>query len=237
MSIAALADTAPDWAELRLVDGRQAEIDAVLTRSSGAFTRLFELVVIHLAHEVKVFERVSGKMLPTSCPDRHINDDGSFCLGLRAGEGIARETAEAWWRKLHGFLLCQETAAESGLWPAGAQISHGEAGEIELRAEAAADTLGLLHAYREAVEFDIGPIAASLFKINRATGLLRNGRSACLCGRKDKRNNTLLRRDCHRLSCPIVLEHERRAAAERFWRSMQGRPCCGTMRECPLKRT
>ncbi|RTM14419.1 MAG: hypothetical protein E6R08_02440 [Nevskiaceae bacterium] len=236
MSIAALAATAPGWAELRQVDGRQADIDAVVTRSSGAFTRVFELVVIHLAREVKVFERLRGQTLPTSCPDRHINDDGSFCLGLRAGEGITLETAVAWWKKLHNFLLCQETATESGWWPAGAQISHGEAGEIELRAEAVSASLGLLQAYREAVEFDTGLIAAGLSKINRSNGLLRNGRSVCLCGRKDKRGNPLLRRECHSFGCPIVLEFERRAAADRFWRSMQGRPCCRTMRDCPLRR-
>lgn len=236
MSIAALADTAPDWAELRRVDGRQADIDAVVTRSSGAFTRVFELVVVHLADEVKVFERARGTILPLSCPDRHINDDGSFCLGLRAGEGITGGTAAAWWKKLHSFLLCQETAAESGLWPSGAQISHGEAGEIELRAESAAVGLGLLAAYRDAVAFDIGPIAAGVSKINKATGLLRNGRGACLCGRTDRRGHAFLRRDCHRFGCPIVLEYERRAAVDRFWFSMQGQPCCGTMRECRLKR-
>jgi hypothetical protein len=173
--------------------------------------------------------------LPSSCPDRHINDDGSFCLGLRAGEGITAGTAAAWWTKLRSFLLCQETAAESGLWPAGSQISHGEAGDIELRAEGEASRLGLLQVYREAVEFDIGPIAAGVSKINKATGLLRNGRSACLCGRTDRRGNALLRRECHRLGCPIVFEYQRRAAVDRFWLSMQGRPCCGTMRHCPLK--
>jgi hypothetical protein len=71
------------------------------------------------------------------CPG-HINNDGLFCLGLRAGEGITVGTAAAWRTKLHSFLHCQETAAESGLWPAGTQISHGEAGDIELRAESAA---------------------------------------------------------------------------------------------------
>jgi hypothetical protein len=110
MAIAALAKTAPDWAEFRQVDAREAGVDAIGSRRSGAFTRVFELSIIHLAHGVKVFERITKKTLPEFCPERHINDDGSFCLGLRAGEGITEETARAWWAKLHAFLLCQETA-------------------------------------------------------------------------------------------------------------------------------
>jgi hypothetical protein len=34
----------------------------------------------------------------------------------------------------------------------------------------------------------------------------------------------------------IVLEYERRTATDRFWLSMADRRCCGTMRECRLKR-
>lgn len=81
------------------------------------------------------------------------------------------------------FILCQETAAEAGFWPGEPQLSHGEAGEIELAAERAAEQLGLESVYREAVAFGTGPIASGLAKINEKTGLLRNGRSACICGR------------------------------------------------------
>jgi hypothetical protein len=235
MAIASLAKTAPDWVEFRQVDGREADIDAVGVRRSGAFTRLFELSVMHLAHEVKVYERAAKRKLPVFCAERHINGDGSFCLGLRAGEGITVESAPAWWAKLHAFLLCQETATESGLWPTEAELSHGEGGEIELLAERAANETGLQSSYREAVQFDTGTVASGLARINSATRLLRNGRSACICGRTNRTGKVLLRRDCHRLGCPIVLEYERRAAVDRFWRSMRNQQCCGTMRNCPLR--
>jgi hypothetical protein len=214
---------------------REARLNAVLVRSSGAFTRLFELKVVHHDREVRAFERKIGETLPMFCPERHINSDGSFCLGLRAGEGLTDETAPAWWKKLQAFLLWLETAAESGLWPAEAQISHGVAGETELSAERAANEIGVYSAYREAVEFDAGLIAASLSKINQATGLLRNGRSRCVCGRKNRRENDLLRRECHRRGCPIVLEHRRRAEVAEFWHSIRDKPCCGTMQDCPLR--
>jgi hypothetical protein len=235
MAIAALAKTAPDWVEFRQVDARAADVDAIGSRRSGAFTRVFELSIIHLAHEVKVFERTTKKTLPEFCPERHINGDGSFCLGLRAGEGITEETARAWWAKLHAFLLCQETATESGLWPTEAELLHGDAGEIELLAERAAAEIGLRSAYRQAVQFDTGPVASGLAKINATTRLLRNGRSACICGRTNRAGKTLLRRDCHHLGCPIVLEYERRAAIDRFWMALRSQPCCGTMRNCPLQ--
>jgi hypothetical protein len=134
----------------------------------------------------------------------------------------------------------KETAAETGFWPSEAQLSHGEAGEVELAAENAADQLGLRAIYREAVAFDTGLIASGLNKIDAKTGKLRNGRSACVCGRTDRRGRILLRRDCHQvgLGCPIALEHRRRVMVARYWRGLRGQViCCGTMRECPLRET
>jgi hypothetical protein len=188
--------------------------------------------LLHLGDDVRVSEREIGNTLPACCPERHINPDGSFCTGLRAGEGITAETAPAWWDKLHAFALCQETATETGFWPSEAQLSHGEAGEVELAAENDADQLGLRAAYREAVAFDTGLIASGLTKINAKTRLLRNGRSACICGRTDRQGRILLRRDCHSsgLGCPIVFEHRRRVMVDEYWSSLRSHvTCCGTM--------
>jgi hypothetical protein len=240
MSLAALAACCPTWADFWSIDAREAAVDIVAVRTSKTFTRLFELKLLHLGEAVTVSEREIGSSLPACCPERHINPDGSFCIGLHAGEGITAETAPAWWDKLHAFALCQETAAETGFWPSEAQLSHGEAGEVELAAENAADQLGLRAVYREAVAFDTGLIATGLSKVDAKTGMLRNGRSACVCGRTDRRGRILLRRDCHRsgFGCPIGLEHRRRVMVERYWRSLRGHvACCGTMQECPLRKT
>ena len=107
--------------------------------------------------------------------------------------------------KLHAFILLQETAAETGLWPSRAQLSHGDGADIELAAEVAAEQIGVLEVYREAVAFNTGPIVVALAKINQTSGLLRNGRSRCLCGRADRQGRPLLRR--------IVIV----AAARLFW--------------------
>jgi hypothetical protein len=235
MSLSALARCCPTWAEFRPVHAFEAEVDVVATRWSGAFTRVFELTVVETAGEITVSERPVGNALPACCPDRHINPGGTYCLGLRAGEGISDRTAPAWWVKLHAFILWQETATETGLWPSEAQLSHGDGGEVELAAEIAAGQIGVLASYREAVAFNTGPIVAALAKINHASGLLRNGRSRCLCGRTDRQGRPLLRRECHRRGCPIVLEHKRRVEVANFWRHMGGQTCCGTMQNCPLK--
>lgn len=58
-------------------------------------------------------------------------------------------------------------------------------GEVELAAERTADQLGLKSDYRETVLFGTGRMASGLAKVNQQTGLLRNGRSACICGRTD----------------------------------------------------
>ena len=238
MSLDVLARCCPTWAEFRSVHAREAEIDVVAVRSSKAFTRVFHLRAVSLGGEIIVSERSVGSTLPACCPERHINRGGSFCIGLRAGEGITDETAPAWWTKLHAFTLWQETAEETGFWPSEAQLSHGEAGEMELAAENAADQLGLRAPYREAVAFDTGVIAFGVRRINAKTGMLRNGRSACVCGRTDRRGRPLLRRDCHDngLGCPIIFEHRRRILVNDFWRTLRGQvACCGTMRECPLR--
>lgn len=239
MSLAALAACCPTWADFRPIGEREAAVDMVALRTSKTFTRLFELRLLHLRDVITVSERKIGGTLPTCCPERHINPDGTFCTGLRSGQGITAETAPAWWDKLHAFALCQETAGETGFWPSEAQLSHGEAGEVELMAENAADQLGLRAAYREAVAFNTGIIASGVTKVDAKTGTLRNGRSACVCGRTDRRGRILLRRDCHRigLGCPIALEYRRRLMVELYWRSLRGHvTCCGTMQECPLRK-
>src|SRR5580704_18127336 len=112
MSLAALARCCPTWAEFRSVHAFEAQVDVFATRISGALTRVFELKVVQDSELIEVFERQVGNRLPACCPERHINPDGSFCIGLRAGEGITDKTAPAWWGKLLAFVLLQETAAE-----------------------------------------------------------------------------------------------------------------------------
>jgi hypothetical protein len=231
--IETIASAVPDWADLTRVHVNEISVDAVAVRASGKLSRLYTLTVAYDGKEVLARERNEGKLLPGFCPERHLNAGGTFCLGLNAGRGIGDATAPAWWEKLKSFLLCQDTASETGVWPEYAQMSHGDAGEIEATAEQVAKSMGLLDDFHHAVRSDAGPIAASLYKV-RPTGQLRNGRSVCLCGRTDKMGRPILRRECHKLGCPMELEFARRQETKRFWDAAQGRPCCRSMKDCPL---
>jgi hypothetical protein len=233
--IESITRAAPDWADVTRVHVNEINVDAVAVRSSGSLSRLYTLTVTYDSLEVLARERIEGKLLPDFCPQRHINLGGTFCLGLNAGQAIGDDNAPAWWEKLRLFLVCQDTASETGAWPDYAQMSHGAAGEIEARAEQVAQSIGKLDEFRLAVRFNAGPIAACLHKV-RSTGRLRNGRSACLCGRVDGKGRPLLRRQCHDEGCPIEFEFVRRLETDKFWESMQGRRCCGSMSECLLSR-
>jgi hypothetical protein len=169
------------------------------------------------------------------CPDRHINDDGLFCLGLRAGEGITVGTAAAWWSEAALFSALSGNGCRKRVMarrhPDIAWRSRGHRASRRERCCRPGLAAGLPRGGRVRHRSHCGGVS----KIKKETGLLRNVRSACPCGRTDGRGNALLRRECHRLGCPIVFEYERRDAVDRFWLSMQGRPCCGTMRQCQLK--
>lgn len=188
---------------------------------------------------IEVRESPSGPLLPKFCPQRHMNEDGTFCLGLNAGSAIADPTkAEAWWKKLGVFLTCQDTAAETGDWPPKIEISHGRAGETEIQAENVAEELGMLPEYQMAVREDRGPIAEAVRRIRKSTGRVVNGRAACICGRTNKRGELKLRRQCWKANdlCLPIMEALRRRQEKDFWKLLIGKqPCCGTMNDCPLK--
>jgi len=167
-----------------------------------------------------------------------MNADGTFCLGFKADNFVvAPPNAKAWWIKLSVFLTCQETAFESRGWPPNIEVSHGRAGEIEVKAELVAEGLGALEAYQLAVREDSGPIAMAVRRIRKSTGQLINGRAVCVCGRKHKRGWIRLRRQCWRANDPCLplMEAQRRLEEQRFWKALKGKQqCCGTMDDCPL---
>jgi Prokaryotic E2 domain/Cysteine-rich domain, C-terminal to E2 domain len=209
-------------------------------RSSGRSTRRYDLAVREIAGKLEVREN-GGSLLPRHCPQRHINNDGSFCVGLRAGEGICDAiTARQWWDKLQLFLICQETAHETGDWPRYAELSHGAAGEYQCRAEEVAEELGAIDRYRDALHNNAGCIATVARRIDPTTLRPRNGRAACVCGRVDHRGRVRLRRKCWKaqFTCSAVPEFQRRKALDEFWSSFgQKAQCCGTMLHCPLRPT
>jgi E2 ubiquitin ligase family protein len=230
----------PPWATISSWDQINFICHAQPARGSGKLTRAYDLVItIGNDRRVTVKEHSQNRLLPTSCPQRHINDSGTFCIGLRAETSVVDESsAKAWWQNLEIFLTCQETAEESGLWPPELQLSHGDAADFQVAAEQLAKKIGQEKAYQIAVAYDEGMIAELSKRVSRLTGRLSKKREACVCGYTE--NGRPKRRwQCARDNNPClpVLEARRRRAEASFWRQREAKfSCCETMKICPLKK-
>lgn len=113
-------------------------------RSSGA--RYDFILQVEVREYVVTAREAAGGQLPSFCPDRHINSDGSFCLGWgpTSPSTVADPaSAERWWIMVIRFLRLQVTADETRKWINGNNDwAHGDAAEHQARAEAAAEALG-----------------------------------------------------------------------------------------------
>lgn len=177
---------------------------------SGRRGRIYHLQV-EFAPSVTVREDSAyARLLPVTCPERHINSDGTFCLGL------GPVSSANFWAALRSYLVCQDYAASRRRWPPNRWLSHGvQAAELQLLAEAYAAEAGVGERYRRALEFRTGCLAGDLATPER--GENDTPRRAALIGL-------------------IHSELARREAEESFTRSchMWGRRCCRTMTRCPL---
>ncbi len=237
----ALENTIPSWCSFTSSRSNSLIVKAQAIQGSGRPTRSYDLM-IKCDKKMRVIVReFEPKHLPKECPTRHIERDSSWCLGLRAGEQITDfEGATSWWRKLRVFILLQETAINCEFWPPEAEMSHGDAGDIQADAEELAHARGMDTEFRDAL-FDRGPIHRNLRLIRRRSSLsdsLINGRANCVCNSTDKRERLKLRRECHADGdeCLIRLEVRRLREEQIFIETLKGRGfnCCGTMKKCPF---
>lgn len=193
--------------------------------------------------------------LPAFCPERHINDDGSFCLGWQEVDDLGvrdGETAHAWWARLVRFLSLQERAAHRRRWPDDRAWPHGGAARHQHRAEGAATRLGPSYVA------DLAARRLQVVRKGRGAGgaglrIMRdrrrvyavwedarrpvNLRRACLCPRGQHPIPTVLRSCMDHAEAAVELAmalRDRDRAEAEFWARLRGRPCCGTMDGCPL---
>ena len=183
---------------------------------------LFESPVPVNRRTIFVFEKEPRK-LPGFCPERHINLDGSFCLGLPEGDSdeiVSSTAADRWWAKLRGFLRLQVIASAVRRWPDDCSWPHGDAGLIESELEIA--RLGLP---QQVVAFARNTAISS-----SKPGRLHANRNMCPCG-----SGKRIRR-CHEQSLVRLVElagmRDRELA--KYWLSVKERPCCQTMDGCRL---
>ena len=148
-----------------------------------------------------------------------------------------RTGAKAWWKKLEVFLACQETAEEMHEWPAAFELSHGDAGEVQLVAEQLAHRLGRTSEYRAVMKAQSGPIAELASNVNSRTGRPEASGDPCTCGWEDASGTLKTRAQCNQDNdpCLVALEAKRRSSEAAFWSAYRGTPCCKTIADCPLR--
>jgi hypothetical protein len=234
-----LRQTVPDWFNVTRSVSGIIEGHALIVVVNGVGRTVADLRITSPAGSVSVSEAVLGNVFPSRCSERHIQWDGSFCIGYRAGINIVTvDEAVVWWGLLEQFLRLQRVASRTRLWPVRQAIAHGDAGHHHLSALEAARELGLEEDYFEMLEVEPKWFSGRFPKLNKESDRLLNGRLPCPtgCMRKEK---PILRRDCTKTEVVCRLLHQerlRRKKEQEFWESQRlaGVKCCGTIDNCPL---
>jgi hypothetical protein len=236
-----LVRAAPAWFETR----RSTTVEIVgVARVPGTpwSTNGVELRISAPGGRVEAGETVPGTRLPARCPERHVQGDRTFCLGLRRPTIDTSEVAEVWWDQLRQYLRCQAIAVRTGVWPPAHALDHGEAGVHHERALALAEEAGLSEDYATAWLGEPSWITDPDLRIIDRRGDPINGRAPCPrgCRRRASRNAPVPRRKCPRraqLAALVHAERLRREALEDYWRIVlaDGTTCCRTMRACPIR--
>jgi hypothetical protein len=232
----------------------EAHFELTVDLHDGSST-VYQLLVTAKEQFLTVKERVP-EFLPAFCPQRHINYSGSFCLGWGLDEDLSvtcRESARAWWSRLHRFLGLQVRAANKKVWP-GEEWAHGSTAAIfQQSAEQAASKLGpifinalkqgRLNVVRKNKGGSRGPLL-QLFMEQRhlcsvwgGLKMVANKRQSCICAPVPFKRNRRMRscNDHADLIKILVLSiHEQEIAVKEFWNLFEGQTCCGTMKNCPL---
>lgn len=235
-----LADAAPAWFTVDTADRQtligRAQVPKTPWATTGLHLRIFG------DPKPKVGEKAPGSDLPARCPERHIQFDQTFCLGLRYIDVRSEREASQWWEQLRQFIACQGVAERTGIWPPGHALDHGDAGKHHERALALAAEAGVDEEYAAARLNEPSWLTDPKLHLFDKKGTPINGRAVCPrgCRRRARgRQVQILRTDCPKrklLAGLAFTERRRRKALAEYWRQVvnEGTRCCRTMRSCPL---
>lgn len=254
---------------LQLIASAAADFGAQTEEQSGSmgiFTlplKLSDGSVLTYRLEVNVTDRgvtvreVTPHHLPSFCPPRHINPNGTFCLYWSehgSYEVNSAEDATNWWAMLWKYLTLQARAEKKRRWPNNEEWAHGDAALHQQKAMAAAARLGPL--FSSALD-DLaivvrrqpkrrtsqGPTLQVLvhgrhvYSVWLNSGKVVNRKQRCFCG------SSGLKKPCRLRSCQghaedaaeLALKLKSWQEAEiAFWDTFKDKNCCGTCDNCPL---
>lgn len=236
-----LAATAPAWFEIGST--KPNELVGLARSPKTSWARAGLRLRVSGSPVPSVEEEKIGTQLPSFCPERHINGDGTFCLGLPAPSVRDVLDAEQWWNQLGQFLRCQTVAARTKIWPPAYALDHGDAGSHHKLAEELAEQAGISAEYQAARLGERIWITDPKIKLHNPKGDPINGRAPCPRGCRKKargRMVRIVRVDCaHRKELTSIAFHEKKRQEKlaEFWKAViaKGAKCCGSMPNCPLK--
>lgn len=234
-----LTETCPSWFTITESSGGEIQGTPSLLGSSPSWAQLNLSIDCDATPRVK--ETSKGQCLPAYCPERHINPDASFCLGLEQSRVEDERTATEFWDNLKRYLTLQRIADVNRSWPEENSWDHADAAVYQRDAESLAASLGLQHEYREARSGRRSWLTSPRTKMVDRNGNIINTRRVCPKGCKYPRRSThqQIRRNCpnsNSIAELINLERKRRAHLLDFWREMRRNSiCCGTLNDCPHK--
>lgn len=189
---------------------------------------------------VQAFEQDIGKLFPAFCPERHINRDGSFCIGLNYSTmPITEKNVDDWWQVLLAFLQDQLLAERTGVWRSENSLSHGEtAAHYQIRAEALAEKLFLRDEYSKAMVSRTNWLKTLIDEVSYGHRRLDNQLTQELTNQSAKfglsdPDSKLNKKRAKKLVC---MEQKRRKAEVYFWQQARNEKlkCCGKMKTCQL---
>jgi len=198
-------------------------------------------------------EEPATRRLPEFCPERHIIEGGHLCMywpGELTFSVTDSDSAGRWLDLLLNFLRLQRRAAYTRKWPNHETWAHGRAAIHQQRAENAADGLGAeLRRALDARQLRAFSEAASTFRV------LQDDQPLFSVWRSPNRHD----QRGHRLACALELGSRKRKVIHgkraelleelafalvhweldemRFWMHYKDRVCCGTIEDCPLRKS
>ncbi|RUW77489.1 E2 domain-associated cysteine-rich protein [Mesorhizobium sp. M4B.F.Ca.ET.049.02.1.2] len=255
-ALALLAETARDnHSDLVTLDGNVAIFAVQSVNASGAPATRFLIKVTDTGDKI-VAKESKTEHLPSFCPERHINLDGTFCLywaEVEPHEIADAEAAGRWWGKLLIFLLRQRTAGALRNWPGkGEARAHGsEAARYQAAAEASASMLG--GAFEKALKegrlttlrrrlgghdrLRLLLDGRRLLTVDMESGHVMTRRQRCKCDRGSRLPLVACSDHAQVFADLAVALEGWRLAEAKFFDSFKDSSlkCCGTMDECPLR--
>jgi hypothetical protein len=230
-----IGDQCPPWASI--AKAGQGFVATAIALPSGKPFGPIRLQIKASNGVIDVQEATKPGTWPVGCPERHINHDGTFCIGEgRINSPKTATDADLWWQALGKFLIGQRFADRHRKWPYPRSLHHGAASIHQRNLESLAKGTCFEGDVDDALHAQLGWLAGSIPRLHRDGTRLVNLRSPCPRGCK-KRKHPILRRKCKQRDLMFRLvkeEHLRRQAEQRFWDNYPRKICCGTMGSCPL---